>query len=243
MIAALRGSVVALLDDAPTTQEEDEALLALSSLKPAMRSAITLRLREKQLLQRALKNTEALEKELDRLEVKAEEEDRAAQDRLLRERRRHRLGQLEGEGDDSEGEPEAVEPAGADVLDNDGDEDEEDKEDREAEEDEDYEEDWDFLEGVGASDSEQALLKAKIKEEASTIHYFQLWAREREEVRVCVSGYECAACVLGVVVVHLSVQLRSFMEMEPTNPTKIQTIKLDRRPASDGGLSGRVTWP
>jgi hypothetical protein len=54
MLSALRASVQALLEAYPTTLEEDELLLQLSSFGPATRSAIVLRAREKDLLLRAL---------------------------------------------------------------------------------------------------------------------------------------------------------------------------------------------
>ena len=171
MIAALRNSVAALLDEAPTTMAEDEALLELSSLKPALRSAVMLRLREKQLLQRALKNTETLARELDVLEARAEEEDRLARERLAH-------GTIGDDGFISL----AADDDGSDAAASDADDRQHEQADGEdSMSDEDFDEDWDFLEGVGESASDAALRKAKVKEEASTMHYFQLWAREREE--------------------------------------------------------------
>jgi len=170
MITALRNSVKALLDEAPTTIEEDEALLELSSIKPAMRSAILLRLREKQLLARALKNTDDLETELEILEAKAEDEDRLARERLdakLRAKSADETEAFEVGSGNSDIAPESTVPTESST-------------DEDGIGDEDFDEDWDFLEGVGETGTEEALKKAKISEEASTIHYFQLWARERE---------------------------------------------------------------
>jgi hypothetical protein len=202
MIAALRGSVQALLDEAPTTVEEDEALLALSSLQPALRSAITLRLREKQLLQRALKNTDDLETELERLERLAEDEDRREQQRLRERMEAGAADAIYGGGGDGGGNGGADGGAGAGASgggavgdgrgssrrngssgssSSRGEDSEDDDDGFGGDMSEDFDEDWEFMEDVvGASESEQALKKARIKEEASSIHYFQLWVRERE---------------------------------------------------------------
>merc|ERR1719329_600367 len=167
MITALRNSIKVLLEEAPHSVEEDESLLELTSLKPALRSAVLLRLREKQLLARALKNTDDLETELDKLEIMAEEEDQREQERLQR--------QLQSVShDDILTEGIATSKTDDDYnMSNDDDS-------HDVDEDMEFDEDWDFLEDVGSSESEQALKKAKIKEEASTIYYFQLWVRERD---------------------------------------------------------------
>ena len=65
MLAALRSSVQALLEGYPTSLEEDELLLQLSSFGPATRSAIVLRAREKDLLLRALGDLRDWEAALD----------------------------------------------------------------------------------------------------------------------------------------------------------------------------------
>lgn len=65
MVSALRSSIHALLEAYPSTLEEDELLLQLSTFGPATRSAIVLRAREKDLLLRAFADLQDWENALD----------------------------------------------------------------------------------------------------------------------------------------------------------------------------------